>query len=192
MENINPQNLICRELFGVDPGKSNGGITKFSDRYETWNMKKLYETEDPFESMLQFWEYQKSICKNPLILLENITTYSGDAKGDDGGKHFGIDKLKAHYSELRLSIKRSGIQYIEVMPRSWQKYLHYYIDHEDYKVRKDRLKDIAKGNYPQLKVTSQNADALHLIEFGRKKLKYDPQWLIVNLKKPIKSIDLFK
>lgn len=176
---IDPTKLICSEIFGVDPGISNGSISKFSNnKYESQNMFR--EQDDLFD----FWRQQKETCKNPLVFIENITTYSSDyGKKENIGRAYGLDKLKRHYSELRSSIRMAGIPYIEIMPIHWQKYLKIHIKGEDYRTRKKRYQDIACEMFPAIKVTQKNCDALLLIEFARRKLKYDPMWVIQNIKK---------
>jgi hypothetical protein len=103
-----------------------------------------------------------------------------------------MNKLKDHYVELRSALKLAKIQYVEVMPGSWQKYLEIHKSGEDYRVRKDRYKDIAKSWFPSVRVAAWNSDALLLIEFGRKKLKYDNRWVLQRLKKKTETKSIFK
>jgi len=68
--------LICDSMFGIDPGISNGAISKSTDnRVESWNMEKVKN----FDDMNDFFKYQAEICKLPLAILEMITTFPGDA-----------------------------------------------------------------------------------------------------------------
>lgn len=176
--NYSAENLICKEIFTIDPG-INGAISKYrSDRLESWNLEKM----KTFEEQNYFFEYQKSICKLPLVFIENITTYQADAS--NVGKMFQLDKLKRHYADLRCALKNSGFPFIEVMPIHWMKYLNIYIPGEDRNVRKKRFKDIAKDDFPEIKVTLKNADSLLLINFARQKLKHDNLWILKNTKEP--------
>lgn len=193
IDNLN-QSLIACELFGIDPGISNGGITKYvpDKPIETLKMDKLKD----FNDMCDWFRYQKEICKLPLVILENITSHSSDygEKGETEkqksiriGRSMQLDKMKTHYAELRGAIKLARLPYIEVMPMSWQAYLKIRIKGEDYLVRKERFKDIAREFYPSVKVAAWNADSLLLVEFARRKLKYDRFWIVQNIKKPEKS-----
>jgi len=176
MEKINPEYLIAKELFGIDPGRKSGAIAKWNGKIEIWQLDKFASSNDYFD----FFRYQKEICQNPVIVIENITTYPADASNP--GKMFRLEQMKTHYAELRAAIRASGISFIEVMPRSWMKYLHLYIDHEDRDIRKKRFKDIAKERYSYVKVNSKNADALLILEYARTRLKYDPQYFVSGIK----------
>lgn len=183
------QAFIAKELFGIDPGRSNGGVVKFSNgKYESWPLKKMNE----FEDMVDFFKYQKEICDLPLIFLERITTFAGDYAGNDidkkkayVGRAFQMDKLKRHYTEITAALKIAKIPYIEVMPGQWQKYLKVHIPNEDTGVRKRRFKDIASDWFSGNNVVGWNADAYLLIEFGRRKLKYDQRWIRSKTNKPL-------
>jgi hypothetical protein len=167
--------FVAKEIIGIDPGKSNGGVVKFNgERYETWPIKKM----KTFEDMCDFFKYQAEICKMPLIFLEKITSFQGDFNDPNmKGRIFRMNKLKDHFVELKSAIKVSGINYIEIMPASWQKYLKIHQKGEEYKERKERYKDIAIDWFKGNKVVNWNADAFLIVEFGRTKLKYEPNWI---------------
>lgn len=180
------KSFICKEIFGIDPGKSNGAIAKYSDRgIETWNLNKFRD----FDDMCDFWEYQASICEMPLSILEKITTYPEDAKNT--GKMFQLQKLKEHYTELRASMRTNNIKFIEVMPHYWQDVLRIRKKGEDYNIRKRRHKDIAEDWFLGTKVTLHNCDALLLTQFAMHKIKYDPFWIRQNTKESTHN-NLFK
>lgn len=167
--NIQPERLIAIELFGLDPGKTNGALTKWtSKKIETWNLSKF----KTFHDYCDFWRYQAEICKNPLVALEKINMYPADLQ--DVSRAYRLEKLKAHYVELRSSLKTADIPYIEVTPREWQSDLKIYIPGEDYPTRKKRYKDIADEHYPFTKITQINADSYLLVEWLRNMIRYSP------------------
>lgn len=177
------ESFVAKEVIAIDPGKSNGGIViSFGDnKYRTIALKKLNDI-----NLLKQWlNDAKEACKLPLIIIEKINTYPGDY--NDIGRAYGLEKLKQHYAELMSVVKLSGINYIPVMPRSWQNYIGIYEKGEDYKVRKERYKDIASDWFPGQKVVGWNADAFLLVEFAKKKLKYEPRWIHNKLKECVKS-----
>jgi hypothetical protein len=183
--------FICREIMTVDPGKSNGGIVKYTDRYESWPIKKMAE----FEVLVEFFKYQAEQCELPLIFIEKINSFPADYGDKQSiGRAMQLDKMKKHYSELISAIKLSKIKYIEVMPRVWQGGVNVYIGGEGYKERKDRFKDIAKERFPGQKVVGWNADAFLLVEFAQMKLRYDQRWIHRELQKtkPKNVTNLFK
>lgn len=170
--------MVCDTIIGVDPGISSGSISKSTDgKLESWNLEKLKN----FDDMNDFFKYQREICKLPIVMLEEINTYPGDAR--DVGRMYRLQKLKTHYAELRACLKINSLPYIEVQPRVWQGYLKIAIKNEDYTIRKRRYKDIATEMYPQIKVTLKNCDSLLLIEFCKRKLYYDPFWIRQNIQK---------
>jgi hypothetical protein len=183
MENINPSNLICDVIYGIDPGKG-GAIAKFKQG-EKIEVVKMPE----FNDLCDYFDYQLTICKNPMIVIEKVQVRPGD---EVGGKQYAIEKMLRQYTELLTVIKTRKIQYVECHPMTWQSYLKIKMGGEDRQTRKRRYCDIAKEMYPSLKVTLQNCDALLLVQFARQKLLYDKLWIIQNLKKPLKERDLFK
>lgn len=172
--------MVCKEIITIDPGKSNGGIVKFNgERFESWPIKKM----ENFESICDFFKYQAEICKLPLIFLEKITSFTKDySDPKNRGRIFQMNKLKDHYVELKSAIKVSKMQFIEVMPYHWQKYINVHISNEESQVRKQRFKDIAKDWYQGQNIVGWNADAYLMVEFAQKKLKYDPMWIHNKLK----------
>lgn len=187
--------FVASELFTIDPGISNGGVVKYNyERYESWAMSKMSD----FNDMCDFFRYQKEICKQPLVFLEKITSFSGDYSGDTEqekkqyvGKTFQLNKLKDHYVEIKAALKSADMPFIEVMPAQWQKYINVHIKNEDYKIRKSRLKDLASNQFPGQNVVGWNSDAFLILSFAIKKLKYEPSWVIKKMKennKPRKNL----
>lgn len=181
------QAFIAKELFTIDPGKTNGGIVKFKDnKFETWPLKKMIDVHD----LTDFWKYQAEICELPLVVLESINTFNSDV--ENIGRMHRLNKLKDHYVELKTALKLSKIQFIEIMPSSWQRYINVFIAGEDYQVRKSRYKDIASDWFPGQKIVGWNADAFLMIEFIKRKLKYDQRWILNKLKGKPETKSLFK
>jgi hypothetical protein len=171
--------FIASEIFGIDPG-AGGGIAKYSDRVETWKMPKN------FDDLCDFFDYQKEICKLPLIFLEKVQLWHGDGKdknGNEVGKQFRIQKMLNHYAELRGAIRSRGFNFIEVAPISWESYLKIRVKGEERTIRKRRFKDIAADWYPSVNVTLNTADALLLVEYGRRKLKFDSLSILRDIQK---------
>jgi hypothetical protein len=197
--------FIATEIYTIDPGRSNGCIARYKPDdpliIKTWPMSKI----NNFEVLVDFLRYEASICKLPIVFLERITTFAGDYKpryfnsnqpisvkeykeeiakrNAYIGRAFQLNKLKDHYVELRSAVKLSKMQFIEVMPRTWQTYIGVYQHNEEHTQRKKRYVDIARRYYPQVNVVGWNADALLMVEFAKRKLKYDQRWVLNELKK---------
>lgn len=165
--------FLGKEIFTIDPGRLNGGIVKYTDKYEVYQMSKMND----FVVLVDFWKSQAAICKVPLVFIEKINTFSSDT----GPRQWRLDKLKKHYTELISAIKLSGIPYVEVMPVVWQSYLKIRIKSEEYDARKNRFKDIAKEWFGDQKVYGWNADAFLMMRFAQHKLNYDHRWIISRL-----------
>lgn len=192
MKNINEiitKAFIAKEIITIDPGRSNGGIVKYipdaQKKFDSWPIKKM----NSFEDLCDFFSYQAEICELPLIFIEKINMYSSDF--ENRGRMFQMKKLQDHYIELKSAISSYKFKYIEVSPRSWQGYINVYQANEESNIRKRRFKDIAQDWFPHQKIVGWNADAFLLIEFARKKLKYDQKWIQKNTKVP-KSRNLFR
>lgn len=170
--------FVCKEIITIDPGKSNGGIVKKSDRYESWPLKKF-----EFNDMVDFLKYQSEICKLPLIFIEKIQTFIGDY-GDPKARAraYRLDKLKRHYTELLSAIKVNKIRYIEVHSYHWQKKIKIHIKNEDRNIRKKRYIDIAKEKFPGHKIVAWNADAFLLQNYANHMLILEPSWIHNKLK----------
>lgn len=118
--------------------------------------------------------YLKSISENPIVFIEHVQMRPQDAVG---GKQFGIVKMLKNYHQIETIVKTNHLPLIPVLPRTWQSRLKIYVRGEDYQVRKKRLKQIAASDYPQIKVTIKNCDALLILKFARFMLQNDPNWV---------------
>lgn len=185
---MNPSKLIANEIFGIDPGK-NGGIVKYTDIFQSFRLGAMH---GDISLMCEWFKEQSKICTNPLVMIEKITTFSSDhGKSNENkqersrriGRAYQLQKMKDHYAELMAAIKLSKIQYIEVMPMTWETYLSIRIKGEEYHVRKRRHKDLASDFATGHKITAWNADAVLLVEFARRKIQYDKRWVLQQLKK---------
>ena len=121
--------------------------------------------------------YLKSIGKS-VVILEKIIFRKGD---ELNGKMFRMAKLVRNYNEIVTILKLHRIDFVEVMPKTWQNYITPDIKETDYSIRKKRLKFHAENTLKTaIKVTLYNADALLLVLFGIKKEQFDPFWLSAN------------
>lgn len=180
------ESFICKEIIGIDPGKS-GGIAKYNlitGKIECWKMP------DDFDKLLDFFDYQMEICELPIVCIEKVQIWNSDS--ETPGKQFGIQKMLRQYAELLSAIKTKKIPYIEVPSVTWQSTLHLRMKGEDKPTRKRRYKDIAQDLYPVIKSTLHVSDAILIMHFLRVKLKSDSLWVLQHLKKPEKKVNLFK
>jgi hypothetical protein len=106
---------------------------------------------------------------NVLLIIEKVQARPQDA--DHPGKIFRIQKMLSNYDSLITVINLSGVDYVEVVPRVWQKTLNLSKE-------KNQNKAFAKNHYPMIeKITLKISDAVCILHFLRLKLKTDPKWV---------------
>ena len=196
--------LECDLIIAIDPGISNGGMVD-------WRGNAIEAVKCPSEpqDIMKRMKYLFEIRQHPIGIIERVGHFGGSK--DSGGKKFNIDKLARHAERLKSGFSFAEIPYVQVSPVEWQKVLNLKKDQEDgidyseyaklkknpilnkdriakieyyiKKARKDRYKVAAQHYYPQIKATNWNCDAILLIELMRRKLKFDPQWILDKLPK---------
>lgn len=180
MENNTKMKINC--VIGIDPG-ANGGIAVFvpGEKVKTVKMPK------EIVALSDFLNYYKDNYR-PIIFLEKLSVRPDDvAIGPDGkpnmGKVYRIQQMMANYEHLKATIEMAGIPYAMVHPMTWQTKLKLRIQGEKVEKaeRKRRYQKVAGDNYPDVKVTLWNADALLLMHFGRWALVNDVNWVRSNI-----------
>ncbi len=182
------QRLKINCVIGIDPG-SNGGLAVFIPGQLTKAVKMPKDIRELAEFFAHYAENYK-----PIIFLEKLSVRPDDVTEEGGranmGKLYRIQKLMANYEHLKALIETAGIPYVLVHPGKWTSYLGLRITSrngvkETKQERKNRYKEFAQKNYPSVKVTLWNADALNIMHFARKVLVNDLSWVRANL--PIKE-----
>jgi hypothetical protein len=177
------EDFVCDCILGIDPGAS-GGIAVWRPNNLTTTVKMPRD----ILPMKEYLEYVKSISEHRLAFVEKVQLQHNDnfQRGEDGyGKQFGIQKLLEQFKEVRDTLKIVGIPFVPVHPMTWQSTLNLRKRVPEEKIdRKNRYKEIAQNLYPECKSTLWNCDALLLVEFGRKKIEFDFDWIRQNLPEP--------
>lgn len=164
--------MSIHKVIAIDPGLS-GAVAIFSNDGPNIVTHNMPDDKDLFELL-------QANKENSFCFIEKVSSFVSD--DDQKGKKFGIQKMLANYEKLVYTLKISGIPYIEVHPATWQGYLNLRVKGEDKRNRKLRYKKFAESHYP-VKVTLKNADALCLVEFGRRKLAFDQKWVREKIEK---------
>ncbi len=168
---------------GIDAG-ANGAIAHISEG----DFAKTVSMPDSVEALYEYLKYLKETSENPLACLEKVNVWREDA---NRGKTFGIEKLKKSYNEITMALKLIKIPFIPVPPVTWQSYLHLAVRGEEYTERKRRFKLVAQAQFPQVKVTLTNADALLIMKFIALKNMREPDWIERKLPESIvKTLEL--
>lgn len=177
MQTVNRE-ILTDMIIGIDPGISNGSISYLKPN----EIVKSVKMPRTFSEISEYLKYLKSISEHPLCFVEKVQMMFDDSSEQNRGKQFNIKKMLDHYAEIKAALVSNQIPFCQVHPMSWQKYLQLRMKRDEPKtIRKNRYKDAAKSYYPEINVTLGNADSLLLIEFGRRKKQFDPEWIISNL-----------
>ena len=169
------------KIISIDPGNS-GGIAIWTNRSIHVTPMPIITTQKPGKrkadkpkniNTTDVEAIQRMLREQMeghwvLLIIEKVTSRPSDL--DSPGKIFQIQKMLANVEALMTVIKLSGVDYVEVMPRVWQKALNLTKDKNAYKA-------FAQEKYPMLKVTLKTADAICILLFCRLKLKTDPKWI---------------
>lgn len=171
MENIT-------SIIAIDCG-ANGGIAVYHNGKVT--AVKMPKTIDDFREYLEYWQS----ISHPIAFVEKLSVrpddVTADGNGVNMGKLFRIQKMIANFEQMKASIEFSRIPLVLVHPMKWQNGLKLRIKGEEKKARKNRYKEIAQNLYPSINATLWNADALLILQFARKAMVNDKEWVRENL-----------
>ena len=137
-------------IIGIDPGMS-GGIAIYTP--EKVEAHKMGETERDVFDLLDSFSWDE-----PTVFLESVHSMPGQgvASSFKFGRGYGF--LRGVITALRYPLH-------DVTPQKWQKLLSC-LTHGDKNVSKQRAQQL----FPQLKITHATADALLIMEYGRRML----------------------
>ena len=171
-------------IIGIDPGANGGLAVYIKDRSRT--ILDVAKMPKDLSDLRDFFGYYKENY-NPIVFLEKLSVrpddITADSEGVRMGKLYRIQKLMANYEHLKAILETTGVPYVLVHPCKWASYLKLRkIGSQETKVdRKNRYKRFAEKNYPDIKVTLWNADALLIMHFGRYVLANEMNWVKANL-----------
>lgn len=173
-------------ILGIDPG-AQGGIAVYIPGQHAKTVKMPKDVRD----LRDFFQYYADNYR-PMAFLEKLSVRPDDVK-DNPGKIYRIQQMLANFEHLKVLLESAGIPYVLVHPISWQTKLKLRIkgQHEEKAERKRRYKEVAEKNYPEVKVTLWNADALLIMHFGRWAIVNDESWVLANLPSYVKDAKIF-
>ena len=148
---------LVKTYIGIDPGYS-GAIAVFYN-----NEIKTIQNPRTFPEILKIFREIKSTMPNILIGIEKVGMNPMDMK--EGGKAFGIQKMVINYNDFVNALDALQLPYIPIAAQKWQRGLKLYIKGEGKKERKDRYRYFAAENFPMLKVTRRNQDAICIMRY---------------------------
>ena len=135
--------------FAIDPGVGGGVVTA-----ETAH--KMPDTPQDLATLIR------------ALFADGFRTCYLEEIPKHGGKNAAaMMKLSRQYGEVRGVLATVGVQVFELKPQAWQKAVGVPSGLE-YAKRKRKLKELAQQVYPWADVTLWNADALMILEAGRR------------------------
>ena len=153
-------------ILAIDPGLS-GGIAYTHPDGTFHGVQPMPDTEP------EIFRFLLSVAYSPCtIFIEEVPwILSSGAKHNAAGRA----KLHANTGFIRGVFAYFANPIRRVRPQDWQKSLGLQnVDRLSYSEWKKHLKEKAQALYPRIKVTLKTADALLILEYGRRQLS-NPQ-----------------
>lgn len=173
-------------LMGIDPGTSGSICSMLYDpktnscgSLRSFAMRKKVEKKFVALGIEEIHDHLNYLVNGTthsghIIFIEKIQMFHSD--NDVPGKAFQMQKLHNHVSQLIGAMKIRQMNCIEVPPATWQSQLGFK-KFKEKKDRKNAYKDFAQQKFPSMKVNLSNADALCILEYGRRRAMYESQAL---------------
>lgn len=166
-----------KNIVGIDPGKTNGGIVIYNLASKRWTLSRQ-PPETDWKEIFGQWD------ETYIVGVEKQQMRPDDR---DSPAFFGLEKLVKQTERMTTVLKTLDVATVEVHVISWQT-LH--------KLRKKEKKDDRKKRYQQLagqivgrKVPLWGSDAVLIAYFMAYKMHHDPEYLAMRLVgNPQKSI----
>lgn len=113
--------------------------------------------------------------RKAFVFIENITIQGPPKEGESKFKIFRSKKLMDNYKQLITIFEMKGIPVESIMPMVWQTALQLRVKTDTYTERKKRFRTYATKTFQAVKVDAKNADAWCLVEYGRRRMIYEPK-----------------
>lgn len=139
-------------LLGIDPGACGALAFDVDDGAHVYKTKDT----DPFDSL------KVTALPGSTAYIEEVGGYIG--KPQPGSSMFKFGRQYGYWLGL---LRAMGIRTILVKPQAWQKGLSG-LQGKKGPERKRALRDEASRRFPGVKVTLDNADALLILDYGKR------------------------
>lgn len=162
-------------IIGIDPGATGGIAVLFHGKCKVYKMpKEVHAVND-------LLKYYQEITDSMLVVLEQIRLH----RTEDIAIANRMQKLYGHYRELKALLEINNIAFVEASPKAWQKYLNLNTKQILSLKKPDRkraYRDFAQKMWPE-KLPIVVADAVCLLIYGQRNLKYNPDFHVEPQKK---------
>lgn len=142
------------KVIGIDPGK-NGGIAVYSI-----TKRELIEVVKMPETAADLYNFFKLYSKNSFAYFEKVGSMPGQSGMFTFGKGWG---------NIEMALYALKIPNETVTPQKWQKIFQMGVRGNKTATEwKNKLKDRAQKLYPRVNLTLATADAILIMEYGRR------------------------
>lgn len=161
------------QIVAIDPGVS-GGIAIYTPNTAA-KVVKMPTLKEFYNLIIQL----KNEIPNTLVVLEKVQIMPHDSK--NVGKSMRIGTMTKNYDQMTAALTIAEVAFIEVVPRAWQTALAFQTKGLEKPERKNLYKSFSQVNFPHIKATLWNADALCILEFARRKITYNIKYIVDKL-----------
>lgn len=148
-----------KKIIGIDPGNAGGGIAVYSIT-QGRIIETVYNRDLTPRDLYDMFKCYRNNCS---AYLERV----GGMPGQSGMGMFRFGKNVGH---LEMALIANGIPFEDLLPQVWQKSYNLGVRGKRSKTEwKNVLKSHAQQLYPSIKITNEIADAILLMEYGRRK-----------------------
>jgi len=168
-----------KRFIAVDPG-AGGGVAHY-----VYGKKESCHAIPEISIFDSFIREQKEVAEKEgsefIVVIEHQQIFMLDSMD---GRQFRMRRLLDNFAQLKSTCDNAGVRFFTILPRVWQKHLGLTTKRTMSKTdRKNKYKQAALDYYPHLKPTLKTADALCMLQFLAQKLKFDPRYVELQLKK---------
>lgn len=146
---------MVKGVIGIDPGKGGGMAISHSDStidLRPWTVE--HEHIDYFRGLEP---------RDYVVVIEDVPSFVSAATSNASSF-----KLGYNYGFIVGAVRSLGFSTHLVSPKEWQKGLSGLKSNMGYTARKRMLKDNAIRLYPDLNITNKTADAVLVMDWGKK------------------------
>jgi len=170
------QLLDC--IIGIDVGKKGGIAIYYRGKY------KVHRMPNDITLLNNLLTHYRDVSETILVLIESVRLWPGDIKqkpNEPDEKTFGrinrLQQMVGMFEKIKAIMLVGGIPYMEIHPGTWQSYLNLKANRSmDVRDRKRVYQKFASSVFPE-KINMDVADAVCILIYGIRNLKYNPDFI---------------
>ena len=140
-------------IIAIDPG-ANGGFA-----IDDWDEVQVIKMPDTYTAILDLLHKLSMEIIRPRVVIEDVGYHV------QGNNASASCKFARHVGHLEMALYSANMPVQRVRPVDWQR---MFTLPKDKKERKRKMRELMAAQYPYLKVTDWNADALGILTWAMK------------------------